>query len=40
MIGPRISISDVYLGRKGEAVRSLMNVIGIGRRRAKKKENL
>lgn len=31
MIGPRISISDVFLGKKGEAIRSLMNLIGIGK---------
>jgi len=36
MIGPRISISDVFLGKKGEAIRSLMNLIGLGKRRAKK----
>ena len=36
MIGPRISISDVFLGKKGEAIRSLMNLIGIGKRRTKR----
>ncbi|MHA1503675.1 MAG: Brix domain-containing protein [Candidatus Heimdallarchaeota archaeon] len=38
MIGPRISIMDVYLGKKGEAIRYLMNLGGIGRRRARRKE--
>ena len=31
MIGPRISISDVFLGKKGEAIQSLMNLIGLGK---------
>ncbi|NHJ32648.1 MAG: hypothetical protein FK732_07290 [Asgard group archaeon] len=39
MIGPRISISDVFLGKKGEAIRSLMNLIGIGKRREKKSKS-
>ncbi|MBD3192458.1 MAG: hypothetical protein GF308_17595 [Candidatus Heimdallarchaeota archaeon] len=30
MIGPKIVISDVYLGKKGEAIRSLMKIIGLG----------
>ncbi|HUU78253.1 MAG TPA: hypothetical protein VMX55_07890 [candidate division Zixibacteria bacterium] len=33
MIGPRITISDVFLGKKGEAIKSLMNLIGIGKGR-------
>ncbi len=37
MIGPRITISDVYLGKKGEAIRSLMDLIGIGKRRSQSK---
>ncbi|MHA1156183.1 MAG: hypothetical protein ACTSQK_08755 [Candidatus Heimdallarchaeota archaeon] len=37
MIGPRITISDVYLGKKGEAIRSLMDLIGIGKRRSQTK---
>ncbi|MHA1220962.1 MAG: Brix domain-containing protein [Candidatus Heimdallarchaeota archaeon] len=36
MIGPRITISDVYLGKKGEVIRSLMSVIGLGKRREQK----
>jgi len=32
MIGPRITISDVHLGKKGEAIRSLMGILGIGKR--------
>ena len=38
MIGPRVTISDVYLGKKGEAIRSLMNLVGIGRRRDRKSQ--
>lgn len=38
MIGPRITISDVFLGKKGEAIRSLMNLIGIGRRKERKSQ--
>jgi len=37
MIGPRITISDVYLGKKGEAIRSLMEIVGIGKKRAGRK---
>lgn len=37
MIGPRVTISDVYLGKKGEAIRSLMDLIGIGKRRRRSK---
>ncbi|NHK32468.1 MAG: hypothetical protein FK730_14030 [Asgard group archaeon] len=36
MIGPRITVTDVFLGKKGEAIRSLMNLIGIGKRRERK----
>ena len=36
MIGPRFTISDVFLGKKGEAIRSLMNLIGLGKRRKTK----
>lgn len=32
MIGPKIKISDVYLGKKGEAIRSLMKIIGLDRK--------
>ncbi|MBK5113781.1 MAG: hypothetical protein KGD59_00135 [Candidatus Heimdallarchaeota archaeon] len=39
MIGPRISISDVFLGKKGEAIRSLMNVIGLGKIRERKSKS-
>jgi U3 small nucleolar ribonucleoprotein protein IMP4 len=39
MIGPRISISDVFLGKKGEVIRSLMNVIGLGKRRERKSKS-
>ncbi len=38
MIGPRFTISDVFLGKKGEAIRSLMNLIGIGRRRERRSQ--
>ena len=37
MIGPRITISDVYLGKKGEAIKSLMNLIGFGKRKNQSK---
>ncbi|NHJ85269.1 MAG: hypothetical protein FK734_07390 [Asgard group archaeon] len=36
MIGPRITISDIFLGKKGEAIRSLMNIIGLGKKRSTK----
>jgi len=39
MIGPRISISDVFLGKKGEAIRSLMNLIGMGKATEKKSKS-
>jgi rRNA maturation protein Rpf1 len=39
MIGPRITVTDVFLGKKGEAIRSLMNLIGIGKRREKKSQS-
>jgi len=32
-IGPRITISDIYLGKKGEVIRSLMNIIGLGKKK-------
>ncbi|MHA1639430.1 MAG: Brix domain-containing protein [Candidatus Heimdallarchaeota archaeon] len=32
-IGPRITISDVYLGKKGEVIKSLMNLLGLGKRK-------
>lgn len=38
MIGPRIIISDVYLGKKGTAIQSLMNLLGLGQRKEKKLE--
>jgi U3 small nucleolar ribonucleoprotein protein IMP4 len=34
MIGPRITVSDVFLGKKGEAIRSLIELIGIGKRKS------
>ncbi|MFW9922735.1 MAG: Brix domain-containing protein [Candidatus Thorarchaeota archaeon] len=37
MIGPKITFSDVFLGKKGEAIRSLMNVIGLGKRKVRTK---
>ena len=39
MIGPRISISDVFLGKKGEIIRSLMNLIGMGKGIEKQSES-
>jgi U3 small nucleolar ribonucleoprotein protein IMP4 len=39
MIGPRISISDVFLGKKGETIRSLMNVIGLGKIKERKSKS-
>lgn len=36
MIGPKVTISDVYLGKKGEAIRSLMKVIGLGKKKNRK----
>jgi rRNA maturation protein Rpf1 len=38
MIGPRLTISDVYLGKKGEAIKSLMNLIGLGKKPKKQIE--
>lgn len=39
MIGPRITVTDVYLGKKGEAIKSLMNLIGLGKRRERKSQS-
>jgi U3 small nucleolar ribonucleoprotein protein IMP4 len=39
MIGPRISISDVFLGKKGEIILSLMNLIGMGKGIEKQSES-
>ncbi|NHJ46737.1 MAG: hypothetical protein FK733_03005 [Asgard group archaeon] len=38
MIGPRITISDVFLGKKGEAIRSLIELIGIGKNKKSQSE--
>ncbi|HUT82347.1 MAG TPA: hypothetical protein VMZ29_14190 [Candidatus Bathyarchaeia archaeon] len=39
MIGPRITVSDVFLGRKGEIIRSLIAAIGLGKRREKRSKD-
>jgi rRNA maturation protein Rpf1 len=32
-IGPKITITDVYLGKKGEAIKSLIEMLGIGKKK-------